>query len=61
MTFFDHKDLENQLLQLCRKVVNPPVYSVSRRSPAVIRLDEETRDGMGSHKTGFGRILSFGC
>ena len=61
MNFFDHKDLGNQLLQLCRKVVKHSVYSVSRRFPAVIRLDEETRDGMGSHKTGFGRILSFGC
>ena len=26
MNFFDHKDLGNQLLQLCPKVVKHPVY-----------------------------------
>jgi hypothetical protein len=26
MNFFDQKDLENHLLQLCPKVVNHPVY-----------------------------------
>jgi hypothetical protein len=26
MNFFDHKDLENHLLQLCPKVVKHPVY-----------------------------------
>ena len=26
MTFFDHKDLGNHLLQLCPKVVKHPVY-----------------------------------
>jgi len=26
MNFFDHKDLENHLLQLCPKVVKHPLY-----------------------------------
>jgi hypothetical protein len=29
MNFFDHKDLGNQLLQLCPKVVKHPVYAGS--------------------------------
>jgi hypothetical protein len=28
MSFFDHKDLENHLLQLCPKVVKHPVYVI---------------------------------
>ena len=28
MNFFDHKDLDNHLLQLCPKVVKHPVYEV---------------------------------
>jgi len=27
MNFFDHKDLENHLLQVCPKVVKHPVYT----------------------------------
>jgi hypothetical protein len=30
MNLFDHKDLENRLLQLCPKVVKHPVYRVGR-------------------------------
>jgi hypothetical protein len=29
MNFFDHKDLENHLLQLCHKVLKHPVYACS--------------------------------
>ena len=28
MNFFDHKDLENHLLQLCPKVVKLPVFNI---------------------------------
>ena len=29
MNFFDHKDIGNHLLQLCRKVVKLPVYKLN--------------------------------
>ena len=44
MNFFDHKDLENDLLQLCPKVVKHPVYipySESRNDSLALKKGTE--------------------
>ena len=36
VSFFDHKDLGNHLLQLCRKVVKHPVYEIYKMYSMVL-------------------------
>jgi len=52
MNFFDHKDLENHLLQLCPKVVKHPVYKSDTRA-VTVRFTKEK-----SHNKQYGMSFS---
>ena len=48
MNFFDHKDLENHLLQLCPKVAEHPVYKCACPTEHIHNV---TRDTKSDHKS----------